>query len=51
MSSLASNVVAYPVELAVSATGLVRIRTAVLITVEETDDVLGIGVRYRGPGT
>ncbi len=36
--------------LAVSATGLVRTKTTVLLTVEETDKALQKKVAYRGPG-
>jgi uncharacterized protein with GYD domain len=36
--------------LAVSATGLVRSRTTVLMSVEETDKALGKQVDFRGPG-
>jgi len=36
--------------LAVSATGLVRTKTTVLLTVEETDRALQKKIAYRGPG-
>ena len=38
------------VSLAVSASGLVRAKTTVLLTAEETDEVLAKQVTYRAPG-
>jgi uncharacterized protein with GYD domain len=47
---LPDNVSATALSLAISATGLVRTRTVVLLTVEETDKALQKSVAYRGPG-
>jgi len=44
------NVSATALSLAVSATGLSRTKTSVLLTVEETDRALQKNVAYRGPG-
>ena len=44
------NVAASANALTVSATGLVRTRTTVLLTVEEVDKSIAMTVRYRGPG-
>ncbi len=44
------NVSAAALSLAVTATGLVRTRTTPLLTVEEADQALQKGVKYRGPG-
>ena len=44
------NVTAAALSLAVSATGLVRIKTTPLLTVEELDQALSKQVAYRGPG-
>ena len=38
------------VSLAVSATGMVRIKTTALLTVAETDQALSKSVKYRAPG-
>ena len=48
---LPDNVAASAVALTVSATGLARTRTTVLLTVEETDKALSTSVSYRAPGT
>lgn len=47
---LPDNVGAAALALAVSASGLVRLRTTPLLTVEETDKALQKSVTYRAPG-
>jgi uncharacterized protein with GYD domain len=47
---LPDTVSATALALAVSATGLVRTKTTVLMTVEETDKALAKKVAYRAPG-
>ena len=47
---LPDTVSATALALAVSGTGLVRTKTTVLLTVEETDKALEKQVAYRGPG-
>ena len=47
---LPDTVSAASLALAVSATGLVRTKTTVLLTVEETDKALAKKVAYRAPG-
>jgi uncharacterized protein with GYD domain len=44
------NASAAAVSVAVSASGMVRIRTTPLLTVEETDQALEKAVNYRAPG-
>ena len=48
---LPDNVAASALSLAVSATGLVRTRTTVMLTVEEADKALAAAVKFRGAGT
>lgn len=48
---LPDNVAASALSLAASATGLVRTRTTVLLTVEEADKALAAAVKFRGAGT
>lgn len=47
---LPNNVTAAAVSLGTSATGLVRVRTTPLLTVEEIDEALQVKLRYRAPG-
>ena len=47
---LPNNVSASALSLAISAAGLVRTKTTVLMTVEETDEALQKSVSYRAPG-
>jgi len=47
---LPDNVSATSLSLAISATGLARTKTSVLLTVEDTDKALQKSVAYRGPG-
>lgn len=47
---MADNVTAAALALSVAATGLVRIRTTPLLTVEETDQAVSKSVNYRAPG-
>ncbi len=47
---LPNNVSASALSMAVSATGLARTRTTVLMTVEEADQALQKSVSYRAPG-
>jgi uncharacterized protein with GYD domain len=47
---LPDNVTAAAISLATSATGMVRIRTTPLLTVEEVDRALQVKLRYRAPG-
>ena len=47
---LPDTVSATALALTVSGTGLVRTKTTVLMTVEETDKALAKKVAYRGPG-
>ncbi len=47
---LPNNVSASALSLAVSATGLARTKTTVLLTVEEADQALQKSVSYRAPG-
>jgi uncharacterized protein with GYD domain len=44
------NATAAALSVAVSASGLVRVRTTPLLTVEETDQALEKAVSYRAPG-
>ncbi len=44
------NVNAAAMSLAISASGLVRLKTTPLLTVEETDQALAKSVNYRAPG-
>ena len=44
------NVAAAAISFAVCATGLARISTVPLLTVEETDRAVTKSVQYRGPG-
>lgn len=44
------NVAAAALAVAVSASGLVRIRTTPLLTIEEMDKALGASTAYRPPG-
>ena len=44
------NISAAALSLAVSATGLVRTKTTVLLSVDEVDAALAKGVPYRAPG-
>jgi uncharacterized protein with GYD domain len=44
------NVNAAAMSLAIAASGLVRLKTTPLLTVEETDQALAKGVSYRAPG-
>lgn len=45
-----SQAVAAAIGVAVSASGMIRIRTTPLMTVEETDEALSKSVNYRAPG-
>lgn len=47
---LPNNVSASALSLTISATGLARTKTTVLMTVEEADQALQKTVSYRGPG-
>ncbi len=47
---LPNNVSASALSLAISATGLIRTKTTVLLTVEEADQALQTSVSYRAPG-
>ena len=47
---LPNNVAAAAVALNTAGTGLVRIRTTPLLTVEEVDQALEVKVKYRAPG-
>jgi uncharacterized protein with GYD domain len=51
IADLPDNVSASALSLAASASGLVRTRTTVLLTVEETDKALATTIKYRGAGT
>jgi uncharacterized protein with GYD domain len=44
------SVSAASLSIAVAATGLVRVKTTPLLTIEEMDKALGKSVTYRGPG-
>jgi uncharacterized protein with GYD domain len=44
------NVNAAAMSLAIAASGLVRLKTTPLLTVEETDQALAKSVNYRAPG-
>lgn len=44
------NVAAAALSLTVGATGLVRIRTTPLLTVDEVDQALALPSKYRAPG-
>ncbi len=44
------NVAVAAISLAVSATGLVRVSTVPLLTIEEVDQAVQKRVRFRGPG-
>ena len=44
------NIAAAAVALTVGATGLVKIRTTPLMTVEEIDQALALPSKYRAPG-
>jgi uncharacterized protein with GYD domain len=45
------NIAAASVSLAVAASGMVRIQTTTLLTVEETDAAIEKTVSYRAPGS
>src|SRR5271170_4564897 len=47
---LPDNVTAAAVSLTTSGTGVVRVQTTPLLTVEEVDKALEINMRYRAPG-
>lgn len=47
---LPDNVTAAAVSLGTSSSGLVRVRTTPLLTVEEVDRALQVKLRYRAPG-
>ncbi len=47
---LPDNVTAARLGVAIGASGLVRTKTTVLLTVEETDQALQEGIDYRAPG-
>jgi uncharacterized protein with GYD domain len=47
---LPDNVAAAALALAVGTTGLVQVRTTVLLTVEEMDKAIKIKSKYRAPG-
>lgn len=47
---LPDNVAAATLAVNASASGLVRVRTTPLLTIEETDKALGGKVAYRAPG-
>jgi uncharacterized protein with GYD domain len=44
------NIAAVALSMAVGSTGLVRIRTTPLLTVEEVDQALALPSKYRAPG-
>ena len=48
---LPDNVSAAAFSLSASATGLVRLRTTPLMTVDEVDQALAMPSKYRAPGT
>ena len=50
IGELPDNVTAAAMSLAASSSGLIRIKTIPLLTVEEMDHCLGKQVGYRGPG-
>jgi len=50
IADLPDPVSAAAISLAVSASGLVRTKTAALLTVEETDQALARSIDYRPPG-
>jgi uncharacterized protein with GYD domain len=50
IAEVPDNSTAAGLSVAVSATGLVRIKTTPLLTVEEMDRALQTAVKYRGPG-
>lgn len=47
---LPDNATAAALAVAVAASGIVRIRTTPLLTIEETDQAMGKSVAYRAPG-
>ncbi len=47
---LPDNVTATRLDVTIGAAGLVRTKTTVLLTVEETDQALQEGIDYRAPG-
>lgn len=47
---LPDNVNAAAMSLAIAASGLVRLKTTPLLTVEETDQALAKSINYRAPG-
>lgn len=51
IAELPDNATAAGLSIAVSATGLVRIKTTPMLSVEEMDRALQTSVEYRGPGT
>jgi len=51
VADLPDNITAASLAINVAATGLVRIRTTPLLTIEEVDKALGGKVAYKGPGT
>jgi len=50
VSEAPDNVTAAALALAVGSTGLVKVRTLVLMTPEEMDQAVKKSVNYRGPG-
>ena len=48
---LPDNVSAAAVSLSAASTGLVRLRTTPLLTIDEVDQALGVQSKYRAPGT
>ena len=51
VADLPDNITAAAVGMAVSASGMTRVRTVVLLTPEEVDQATQIQVAYRAPGT
>ena len=50
IADLPDNIAAAALSLAIGATGLVRIRTTPLLTVEEADKAIKHKAKYRAPG-
>jgi uncharacterized protein with GYD domain len=48
--NLPDNISAAALSLAVAATGMVHLSTTPLLTIEEVDKALAMGVPYRAPG-
>lgn len=48
---LPGNTAAATISLAAGSSGLVRIRTTPLLTVEEIDEAIGMKSKYRAPGS